>query len=741
MQLDLKSPKTIYLNVLGEVDSILNMLGSSRSNDDVSREKASASKILRGIQKDIKDNITKYKNDSEWDIFTIAFYGETGAGKSTIIETLRIMLAEQSKLSDQQRFSDIQKRHNLTNENFATFHESISKEDVLISELQQELDDIARHHDEQASTLKKEISHLNIIIKEKNKTTPFWQKLLGFFITSPEQKKIKRAKTSLKSIEAETPKKIKLKKLQQLQARQRKAVFEKKCKHFEGKLKKLEKYADGAIIGDGRSDYTTETKKYIFSTGNHKFHLLDVPGIEGKESKVEKSILSAVRQAHAVFYVTGKATPPQKGEEGKKGTLEKIKEHLDAQTEVWAIYNKRITNPIQLVENKLISNDVSESLKNLNKILKEQLGENYRNVIHLSALPAFLAVAKCITLNSRHTKSRLKYLSSFTQHELLSRSNMLQLSERLTGELLNNSKEKIICSNLNKANQIVKNAIDKITQIKDENLLPFKQQLEETAKYSGLELDSAVRGLEKRLELEGESAINRFEKNVRKTVYSRIEENISNDDFKNALEIVIQQEKENLERDLPNKIDQQLKKFNEDISRVIERFQYFSKELMETYSNIKGVDLGNKFDVKINIDNGIKLKNLIASLAIGVFLFWNPVGWVELALSLVTLIVSIGKAIMGFFDSDYKMAQQRKSTDENLNAITNQMRLERRDSLKNSFPKLEIKIEDLKNELLTPAKQIAEILEILSKSESNLTQLSYKINNQLSSNEKNIRHF
>jgi hypothetical protein len=40
---------------------------------------------------------------------------------------------------------------------------------------------------------------------------------------------------------------------------------------------------------------------------------LDVPGIEGKESKVLAQVQQAVEKAHAVFYVTSKPTAPQKG--------------------------------------------------------------------------------------------------------------------------------------------------------------------------------------------------------------------------------------------------------------------------------------------------------------------------------------------------------------------------------------------------------------------------------------------
>ncbi|GAB0053789.1 hypothetical protein YGH029_11080 [Helicobacter pylori] len=105
-------------------------------------------------------------------------------------------------------------------------------------------------------------------------------------------------------------------------------------------LLELEKFQDGATIGDGRSDNTLETKSYSFQYNNQNFVLLDAPGIEGNEKEVKEEILNATQKAHAVFYVTKKPTPPQKGEEGKEETIEKIQKQLGSQTEVYTIGNR-----------------------------------------------------------------------------------------------------------------------------------------------------------------------------------------------------------------------------------------------------------------------------------------------------------------------------------------------------------------------------------------------------------------
>lgn len=52
---------------------------------------------LRGMQSRFNDELGMLEKHSEWEKFTIAFFGETNAGKSTIIESLRILFEEESR--------------------------------------------------------------------------------------------------------------------------------------------------------------------------------------------------------------------------------------------------------------------------------------------------------------------------------------------------------------------------------------------------------------------------------------------------------------------------------------------------------------------------------------------------------------------------------------------------------------------------------------------------------------------
>lgn len=52
---------------------------------------------LRGIQTRFDGELELLEEHAEWDKFTMAFFGETNAGKSTIIESLRILFKEEAR--------------------------------------------------------------------------------------------------------------------------------------------------------------------------------------------------------------------------------------------------------------------------------------------------------------------------------------------------------------------------------------------------------------------------------------------------------------------------------------------------------------------------------------------------------------------------------------------------------------------------------------------------------------------
>ena len=66
------------------------------SGDEENAELSYIRETLSHLNSDFKAEIEKLEDSSEWDRFCMAFFGETNAGKSTIIEALRIVYDEES---------------------------------------------------------------------------------------------------------------------------------------------------------------------------------------------------------------------------------------------------------------------------------------------------------------------------------------------------------------------------------------------------------------------------------------------------------------------------------------------------------------------------------------------------------------------------------------------------------------------------------------------------------------------
>ncbi len=170
--------KNIYLDVKASIENLQNIFkNTDNENERLKKSNQEALEVFQKLEFESLKELESLKNNEEWENFTIAFYGETGAGKSTLIECLRLFFKERSKMDQQECF--------------------------------------------------------------------------------------------------------------------RQLYSEKNDRGSGHALLELEKFQDGAIIGDGRSDFTLKTQSYSFQYNHQNFTLLDVPGIEGSEKKVIQQISNA----------------------------------------------------------------------------------------------------------------------------------------------------------------------------------------------------------------------------------------------------------------------------------------------------------------------------------------------------------------------------------------------------------------------------------------------------------------
>lgn len=792
-KLDLKTPADIYQHINKELTRIIDSLGEQTNDSTLAQAKSDAHSLLTEHQTALEKQLTELQKNAEWNTFTIAFYGETGAGKSTIIETLRILLQEPQKIASQQAFRELKNQYNLSEDSLQNLQLVIAQTDAQLDELAQKLSTTLQQYEQphtqalaaldqasaRSSALMQQlesqlqqheklhgialdaVTQLQALLAERKKNASLWQKLLNIFRKMPEEIELDQATATLSEAtatrnksasalhtEEQLAKEERLALERQLDevvaardnasaplvtqqteaAHNRQSLVQQRQEHesqLAQLLAELEKRADGEIIGDGRADFTRQTQRYDLVLNGQPFALLDVPGIEGKEGLVLSEIESAVQTAHAVFYVTNQPAPPQTGDQQRQGTLEKIKQHLGAQTEVWAIFNKKITNPKQsLTGRPLISDDEDTSLDGLNEKMREQLGKHYRGVFPLTARPAFLVSTDHFTPESKNARDRDKSLKDFDCDELLEKSRFRAFLKSLDDDLLHDGPAKITRANFNKAKEALDQTNKTLSEVQ-QTLATLAEKLSQEGQSAKSQLNSSFQALKKRVESCGEILIDDFASKVRNNVYSRIANDISNDAFKEALHSQLETQQEHLSRQLPNVVSVEVGKFQQTAEDILKRFAEHAKELTSSYEKLGSTQLNEKFNIKIKIDNGIKVAGLLGSL-IGIALV-PFTGGASLWFAGASVLVSFSKAIWSALSSDYKKSQQREATEKNLRSATEQLRDALRESLQKTLSEMQRTIHQLDLELEAPAKQAAAQLKALDSSTHRLKTLSHQI--------------
>ncbi|RVY45171.1 GTPase [Helicobacter pylori] len=553
--------KNIYLDVKANIENLQNIFKNTDDKDEKLKQfNQEALEVFQKLELKSLKELESLKNNEEWENFTIAFYGETNAGKSTLIECLRLFFKEQSKINQQEHFKRL----------YSTYQNNYQND---------------------------------------------------------ERKK-------------------------------------------QNILKELHSLQDGAIIGDGRSDFTLKTRSYPFQYNHQNFILLDVPGIEGDEKKVIQQISNATQKAHAIFYVTKKPTPPQKGEEGKEGTIEKIQKQLDSQTEVWTIFNKPIKNP-RAFKDGLIDGSEKESLKILNKEMKNILGKHYMGHQIVSAQMAFYGLSSALIPGTDFDKNKQKFLDFFKAEEwLLYKCRFQQLGGFITEALLENSCAKIIESNCNKALKVVEQLQKAIEITIEKRIDPMIKEAQEHQQEARYNLDRSTEKFILNLTNSAFYEIDQFKSDLREKMYVHINKNIEDEECKEIFKNELIQGIETLHEDIKWRFKECEKRFDGEIKEAIKQLEYRIKDSLAMLEHIS-IDRG--FNLNFDTDSGIDGTKLAISIGglvvVGIVNIWNPVGWLALTAGIITGLVGIARSIWNFFSSRYQRSQQKKEVDKNLHQI------------------------------------------------------------------------
>ncbi|WP_228530061.1 SMC family protein [Diaphorobacter caeni] len=656
--------------------AVLKKGSTTNGNQDLESAIASSRTLLEKMRDRTNADIRELRELSEWDTFTIAFYGETNAGKSTLIETLRILLGDTEKLDTQRQFRELAKDLRVDPESLASLDLSIQKLQSELAESQQHADQLTRKLANEEQQQAASLDMLMATIEHKRKHLNLWQKLVHMFKKLDEEKALPERELALVQLKAGNQTKLEAIAAEPSRIQAELAARTGEKANVESAFARLVPLQDGSIIGNGRSDFTLQSHSYRFMAGGQQFQLVDVPGIEGDEKQVMGAIDSSVKKAHAVFYVTRNATPPGSGSDGQEGTIDKIKRQLGKQTEVWAVFNKSATNPQVLQGESLINQNDAVGLADMGKSLTASLGaETYKGHVCVSGMPAFLAAATCLVPNNPHLRSREKFLASMRADEILQRSGMQAFLQFLRSDLCQNFQVKIRDANLKKIRSCLQDGISHLNQAKN-NFANAAQKLAVQQKFAASQIDGLLSGTSQKLKSECHDELSGKKTAMRTAIYDYIESDQSNDDFKEYLTGEIESLKTSVGRDLEARFATVFKSFTDEAESIIQKNQKNVSEILHYTIDDPFSSLNLSFQTDFKMDSGINVVGLISALGGAAALVWatflasNPVGWTTAAvIGAVGLVFSVYKAVRSFFSSDYKKEQQRKSADENLEKV------------------------------------------------------------------------
>lgn len=681
--------REIYSSVENSLDGLLATLKADLSdNQDIKSLQEKAIENISKNKQDLSDLIKDLEKNSDWNTFTIAFYGETNAGKSTTIEALRILLNEKTKVKQREQYKKqagafeaaLQEKNRIEKEKTKVDEVFKNKERTLQSELT-ELSKQLSNVEEKIYAEKNKLSDLNYKILMKmvssNKSL-----LAALFKKFPEQREYRDLADSLKENEdgeliakmddlEETLQSEKLRNAEKQQ--QLESELNKITESIVDLDEKVKQYADGAIIGL-KQDFTRDVTSYEFTVNGQKFKLLDLPGIEGKEGIVKAKIEEAVQKAHAVIYMRKAAKKPQEtGGNDETSELDKIKKHLSQEQEVYLLYNKPIPSPGKLatLKDSLLTSEESEQLEVTSDFLKTELKGAYKDYKVISAYPAFLALANVYPSEKNKDMKKFygnknNFLKKFTKEEMLRESKLQDFANWMTDSktgLIEDSQRKIKSANFKK----VRHALEETSSSIHAGLTEWDEQTKVIRKH----LNNATKDIKKQLDdfkLEVATikrvVISNFRNETRTEIDNEIESDINNNEFKGILKEISEKNIESLQAEYAARLEQEIRELSKKIDKCIQKATSSIQTELDFRESDMDLDLGGELKtLSINVKGKSYLGEtigLIASLAAIPF----AGGLVAGVLAVVGALAALGKMALGFFKHSYRQSKQREARSE-----------------------------------------------------------------------------
>ena len=160
-----------YSGIKNSLDTALNIVRESKIDDEDSIKLMNKlSSELNSLNVSFKADIDKLEKQSEWDKLCIAFFGETNAGKSTLIEALRILYNEQMRMNELKRSTEEFKNAlTINNDNFQQVDVKLKDYISTINNFAIMINDRERKFQTDIINLQKALQYCNVESDKKQK--------------------------------------------------------------------------------------------------------------------------------------------------------------------------------------------------------------------------------------------------------------------------------------------------------------------------------------------------------------------------------------------------------------------------------------------------------------------------------------------------------------------------------------------------------------------------------------------
>lgn len=444
--------------------------------------------------------------------------------------------------------------------------------------------------------------------------------------------------------------------------------------HVLNEQKKLEglriypNRVDGQIIGTGEADFTKDNVSYEFTYKDKTFQLIDVPGIEGDESKYEHLVHKAVAKAHLVFYVNGAGKKPE------KKTAQKIKSYLNDYAKVYPILNLR--GPATSYYADEDSDEPYETLEQAHSgasklfdetldVLKESIGEDLiQSGQYMQGLMAFSALAynpekkeTTIFFGRNHDLGRdqKKFLQLFKDTEKMADfSKIGQLQEYIISKF-DTFKQDIVESNKLKISRRVEETVEVLQEElnRHQNL---QSKVKKELDFGLAAINELTNEFEYSLKMEFESITRAFFS----LVADRADDIIAANDWDWKSEVgsviggsdkktkkknindgvarVIESNRSSFEGKLKNAIENKSNMYKESLKREL---SMMSKNVGKAIHSMRIANEASHTNLNISFDSSFDVKGMMGTLA-------NIGGMVALGAALGSFFPIIGNIVGGF---------------------------------------------------------------------------------------------